>query len=125
MSVVPEEGRIVAVTTAELALNVVPSKSSKLVEFRDAVNVADVKSIVLENSRDVGMKEPGPKSPRLKERLELGVVRTSVLFCKVTLLNTGKSGGRAKPPVEGSPVKLLIVKLVTPGEPGMSGINVS
>ena len=38
------------------------------------------------------------------------------LFRKVRLVRTGKSGGRAKPPDAGSPVKFEMLNTLTPGE---------
>ena len=53
------------------------------------------------------------------------MTRVRRLSRKVTEVKDGKSVGSAKPPNEGSPVRLPMSKESTPGNPGRLGINTS
>src|ERR1017187_6615197 len=112
---VPDDGRIAAEIAEDPATKVVPSDRRKLVWLSVAVKMASVNKDVSGNcTGSVGLKAPGPKSPSgitTGEPLPISVsepprnVRKSV---------TGKSGGRANPPENRSPVKSKILKTSTP-----------
>src|ERR1017187_860001 len=112
---VPDDGRIAAEIAEDPATKVVPSDRRKLVWLSVAVKMASVNKDVSGNcTGSVGLKAPGPKSPSgitTGEPLPISVsepprnVRKSV---------TGKSGGRANPPENRSPVKSKILQTSTP-----------
>src|SRR5437016_2517180 len=52
-------------------------------------------------------------------------VNVMELLRNVSAVKAGKSGGNAKPPPRGSPVKLEILKTFVPGEPGEPGMRTS
>src|SRR5581483_5190193 len=90
-----------------------------------AVNVADEITVVSGNCSVPGCIEPGLMSPTEIVCGFPAMVRVNVPTVNTAGVSTGKSGGRAKPPVPGSPVKLLIVKTSTPGNPGAEGMSSS
>ena len=116
----PEEGRITASIADEAAAKVLPSKRVKLVWSRVAEKVAFEKRSVSGNCTLLGgMSGPEPISPKGMTWAPVVSTKVRVLNRKLSDVNTGKSGGKANPPVPGSPVKLEMLKALTPGVPGI------
>ena len=87
--------------------------------------MALVNTDVSGNWRAMELKEPGPMSPRTMTDEEEPLMRLSVLLRKLSELSTGKSGGKAKPAVVGSPVRFEMLKTLTPGRFWPAGIRLS
>jgi len=122
----PDEGRSSAVMVEDPARKVLPSERRKLVWLRVAVNMAPVNNDVSGNcTGSVGLNAPGTKAPNGITRGEPALISVSEPLSKVSESMTGKSGGRANPPSRGSPVKLKILKTLTPGVLMSPGIKTS
>jgi hypothetical protein len=123
---VPDAGRRTAVIDVDAGVNAVPSDNRKVETLRVAENVAEEKTVVAGNSKELmAPTGPGAIVPRLTVCVEPPVTSFKVLPKKLRAVNAGKSGGSAKPPVAGSPVRLEISNTATPGEPGPPGVKTS
>jgi hypothetical protein len=123
---VPDDGRIAAEIAEDPATKVLPSERRKLVWLSVAVKIAPVNNDVSGNcTGSVGLNAPGPKSPNGITSGEPPFISVSELLRKVRESMIGKSGGRANPPEAGSPVKLKILKTLTPGVLMSPGIKTS
>ena len=113
------------VIVGEPALNVLESARTKEVWLSVALNVAERNKDVSGNwTGSVGLNDPGPILPSGITNGDTPSFTVREAFRKVRLVKTGKSGGRAKPPDPGSPVKFEMLKTFTPG-PGPAGMRTS
>lgn len=120
----PAEGRIGTKIFRASIFTTLPSASLRNAVSNVAVNVAEVIAVRSETSRSAGVYAPGPRLPTEIVKLGPAVKIVIEAFLKRVSVNTGKSGAREKPPVEGSPVRLLMLKTFTPGSPGRPGMSV-
>lgn len=114
VSVDPREGKSKVEMVGD-AVNSVPSDSKKLVWFSVASKSADENRVVSGNSTgNVGPKNPGPMFPREITFVVPSVVSVRELSRKMSGSKAGKSGGNAKPPSAGSPVRFAMLNTFTP-----------